>query len=110
MSDIWIARWQVNSMSNLTATYTVGLKNDGTWGCSCPRWKFHKAPKVDCKHIERIKAVEPMDESRPSVALKQPPKQLIPVRLTKQPKAVEPMPSGTPFFVIQTRRVITLED
>jgi hypothetical protein len=44
----WIERWEVQGN---TGTYVVARKVDGSYGCSCPRWKFHKAPKQDCKHI-----------------------------------------------------------
>jgi len=34
----------------------VGLKHDGSYGCSCPAWKFARTPKPDCHHIAFIKA------------------------------------------------------
>ena len=34
--------------------WKVSLKRDGTYACSCPAWKFAKAPKPDCRHIQTI--------------------------------------------------------
>lgn len=51
MHDVWKERWQVQSTTDSSKTYTVARKKDGTMGCACPAWKFHKAPKPHCKHI-----------------------------------------------------------
>lgn len=48
---VWQERWQVQSTTDSSKTYTVARKKDGTMGCACPTWKFHKAPKPHCKHI-----------------------------------------------------------
>ncbi len=40
----------------------MSLKQDGSYGCSCPAWKFAKAPKPDCRHIEFIKATPSYSE------------------------------------------------
>jgi len=50
-SKTWVERWEVEG---LTGTYTVARRPDGRYGCSCPHWKFHKAPKPDCKHIQAM--------------------------------------------------------
>ena len=50
----WIRRWSVPASSG--GTWAVSLKHDGTYGCSCPVWKFARAPKPDCHHIALIKA------------------------------------------------------
>jgi hypothetical protein len=50
----WIRKWSVPASAG--GTWIVSLKHDGTYGCSCPAWKFAKAPKPDCDHIEFIKA------------------------------------------------------
>ena len=50
-SKQWIARYEVDSLTGDDESYIVSEKVDGTWACSCPAWKFHKAPKVNCKHI-----------------------------------------------------------
>ena len=34
--------------------YVITEYDDGTWACSCSAWKFHKAPRVNCKHINEI--------------------------------------------------------
>jgi hypothetical protein len=50
----WIRKWSVPASAG--GIWTVSLKHDGTYGCSCPVWKFAKAPKPDCHHIEFIRA------------------------------------------------------
>ena len=50
--DHWIERYTVPSESS-DRKYTVGKKDDGTWGCTCPRYKFHH---VECKHIQAVQA------------------------------------------------------
>ena len=50
----WIRKWSVPASSG--GTWTVSLKHDGSYGCSCPAWKFARAPKPDCHHIAFIKA------------------------------------------------------
>jgi hypothetical protein len=49
----WIERWGVTGDSG--KEYVVSRKNDGTFACDCPAWKFCKAPKRDCKHITRLR-------------------------------------------------------
>jgi hypothetical protein len=49
----WIRQWRVPASSN--GTWTVSLKRDGSYACSCPAWKFAKAPKPDWGHIDLIK-------------------------------------------------------
>jgi hypothetical protein len=51
MHDVWRERWEVQSMTDASKTYIVARKQNGTMGCACPAWKFHKAPKPHCKHI-----------------------------------------------------------
>lgn len=50
--DHWVERYSVPSESS-GRMYTVGIKDDGTWGCTCPRYKFHH---VECKHIQAVQA------------------------------------------------------
>jgi len=52
--SIWIQQWNVPATNG--GTWIVSLKHDGTYACSCPVWKFARAPKPDCKHIEMIRA------------------------------------------------------
>lgn len=61
----WVLRWQVRKNASDT-TYIVAMQGDGQWGCSCPAWKFGRNvpnsnahQRVDCKHINLIKANEP---------------------------------------------------
>jgi hypothetical protein len=46
----WVERHEVHS-SDLERCYIVARKQDGTWGCSCPQWKFRRQ---QCKHIEEV--------------------------------------------------------
>lgn len=50
----WIRRWRVVGSSG--SEYVVSLAECGSWGCSCPGWKFKRAPRPDCKHIEATRA------------------------------------------------------
>jgi len=40
--DTWIRKWKVEASNG--GTWPVGLKADGSYGCSCPGWTFAKAP------------------------------------------------------------------
>jgi len=51
--DQWLERWQVPGSNG--NTWTVARKKDGSYGCSCPAWKFARAPKADCHHILGVK-------------------------------------------------------
>ena len=55
----WVQRWQIPGSNG--STWTVARKRDGSFGCSCPAWKFAKAPKPDCHHILQVKA-NPSDQ------------------------------------------------
>lgn len=57
----WQNRWGVTGDSG--TEYIVAQKADGSFGCSCPGWKFH-TPQHDCKHILRVRA-EAMGKVRP---------------------------------------------
>lgn len=50
-SKQWVDRYELESMTEPGTFYTVSKKYDDTWACSCAYWKFHKAPKPNCKHI-----------------------------------------------------------
>ena len=54
----WQKRWEARSFTDLNTVYTVGLKIDGTYGCTCGAWKFQrkKLPDGHCKHINVILA------------------------------------------------------
>ena len=53
MSNSWVKRWKVNGSNS--SIHTVAQRQDGSWGCSCPAWKFAHAPKPDCHHILTVK-------------------------------------------------------
>lgn len=47
----WVQSWQVPSGSNPRRTYTVSRAADGSYGCSCPAWRFC-GERAACKHIQ----------------------------------------------------------
>jgi len=54
----WQDRWGVTGDSG--TEYVVARKADGSFGCSCPGWKFKRpqypgGPRTDCKHILRVR-------------------------------------------------------
>jgi hypothetical protein len=51
--DAWAERWLVESRTVTGRRYVVARSAAGAWGCSCPRWIFHRAR---CWHIERVQA------------------------------------------------------
>lgn len=50
----YVEAWDVESLSEPGKTYVVSRRKTGELACSCPAWKFHKAPKPDCKHIRAL--------------------------------------------------------
>ncbi len=56
MIDQWRTRWDFPSSSGNGKMYVVARKDDGSFGCDCPSWKFARAPKQDCKHILEVKS------------------------------------------------------
>jgi hypothetical protein len=43
----WVKKWRV-PRSKGDGTWVVSRADDESWGCSCPRWKFHRE---QCHHI-----------------------------------------------------------
>jgi hypothetical protein len=102
-SPTWVSQWDVDSHTS-SEVYKVSQKYDGTWACSCARWKFCRAPKLDCKHIEEVKMRERVTvPARELVAMHRDPK-TIERRMKNIPAGVEP----PVVFVKQTLRKITL--
>jgi hypothetical protein len=52
MSLVWIAKWQITG----TTKYTISISKEGSWGCSCPVWKFRRE---HCKHISFVDVNRP---------------------------------------------------
>ena len=46
----WIQKWEVDGSNG--KVWIVALSDKGTFGCSCPSWKFRR---VECHHIKYIK-------------------------------------------------------
>lgn len=108
-TDVWIYRWTAQSRTTAGKQYVVALKRDGTFGCDCPAWKFHKAPKPDCKHILAIKRIEPSAtreevERNSGKTFDAPAKRLESLQPVLASQAVTTKP-----FVLQTRRVIEFD-
>lgn len=94
----WLHTWDVYSRTDPNKMWKVALSRTGIWGCSCPKWKFCKAPKIDCHHIGKIKKVEPIDAEK-TVVMK--------------PRSLGITGSSLPiktYFVLQTKRVVCMED
>ena len=51
-ADFWAERHSVPRSSG-DGTWTVSRARDGTWGCSCPRWRFKRE---HCKHIDEVQS------------------------------------------------------
>jgi hypothetical protein len=100
----WITRWLVRSRTT-NKIYTVAMKEDGSWGCDCPAWKFAKAPKPDCKHILATKRSEP--EITPGVAGAMAGAR---AAMRQERPLLPPQPAPNAFFVTQTRRTIVFEE
>ena len=46
----WTRKWKV---AGTDREWTVAQAEDGTFGCSCPRWKFKRE---ECHHITQVRA------------------------------------------------------
>lgn len=67
MSQRWVQSWQMPSESRAGVEYTVSVSDDGTWGCSCPRWKFKR---VECHHIQEKKLEIAWKDDDPGMIMK----------------------------------------
>jgi hypothetical protein len=47
----WVSKWRVQSTSDDEKTYIVSQAEDGSYGCSCPQWRFRHS---ECKHIREV--------------------------------------------------------
>lgn len=72
----WIKKWYVQGSNG--NQYTVALATDGTWGCSCPHWKFRR---LECKHIRYIRESGLPADVDNVVVIKRP--EAIPARVTE---------------------------
>lgn len=50
----YVRGWDVASTTS-DDVYRVSERKDGSFACNCPAWKFHRAPKPECKHICSVK-------------------------------------------------------
>ena len=57
----WIEKYKIKGEHGI---YVVSLKDDGTWGCSCPQWKFRR---IECHHIDIVKMLSFNREKFPPV-------------------------------------------
>lgn len=49
--DVWVERWLVDSRSEVGRRHVVARSAIGAWGCSCPRWVYHRER---CWHLRRV--------------------------------------------------------
>ena len=112
MKQTWLYRWDVKSRTT-SETYIVSMKANGTWGCSCKKWIFAKAPKPDCHHIAKVKVTEPLAKVLMD-AKAQPFIQKQAARMNAHAQAqhsdMQKIVAQEPYFVTQTTRSIILED
>lgn len=52
----WIKKWEVGGTDKV---WIVSLSDTGTWGCSCPVWKFKR---VECHHIDSVRSEYEFDK------------------------------------------------
>ena len=64
MMGRWVRKWPVEGHSG--NAYVVAVDEFGTYGCSCPRWKFHRA---ECDHIRAIKIRRAVEETAEKVEM-----------------------------------------
>jgi len=100
-------RWEVPSSSNPDRNYVVSMSEQGTWACSCIGWTRH-VPRKDCKHITLIKMAEPPAKTFVALDVNYDIPRAAPTIKNVTPKP--PTESDRPYFVLQTRRRITLVD
>ena len=50
----YVRSWDVPGTNG--DNWKVSERQDGTFACNCPKWKFHRGEKIDCHHIDAIKA------------------------------------------------------
>jgi hypothetical protein len=104
MAPQWAAQWNVNSFTT-PKIYTVSVAKDGRWACDCPAHRFAKgSPKLDCKHINKVKGVEVKSLVALVALAKKTPNAPAPV------KAPITINAPIPYVVLQTRREICLEE
>jgi hypothetical protein len=100
-SSQWVSQWEVASESNPSKFYKVSQRQDGSFACDCPAWKFKPAPKPPCKHINGLIAKEPVDKTRTTPKAEQ---EFVRAGRTKQVTTSEPV------FLLQTIRRLILPD
>ena len=86
----WVNKWQVESSTG-DKSYTVSEADDGTFGCSCPVWKFRRQV---CKHIVAIQ-----QQLRPSRRVID--EAYVPIRQSQAPRTLDrylepPTPEAKP--------------
>jgi len=104
----WVNRWEVQSLST-DSSYVVAQKSDGSWGCSCPRWRFSKANgdghRPDCKHIRAVRDNEPIATDFQLSQMER----FAEVQKERRRRVRDTQPIQ-PTFLLQTRRTIQLVD
>lgn len=99
MSTQWTKQWTVASHTS-DREYIVSMREDGTFACACPAWKFCKAPKVDCKHIRALRNAETPEQLKPPT----------PAERAVIARAIAKQPTASGMLMINTGRRIYLED
>lgn len=74
----WSTFYECPSTSRADESYIVATNESEEWGCSCPRWKFHRE---DCKHIRSVRLFLVFAQERGE--------KLIPVKLDSLPQKAQ---------------------
>ena len=73
----WVEFFEVQSQSDPTKAYIVARRENGAYGCDCPRWKFNrkKLNVAECKHIVEVKefyASFPVSQNKVEIPVQEP--------------------------------------
>lgn len=108
-STTWPQRWEVDSHSS-DSVYIVARRWDGdewVWGCSCPSWRFKRAPKSDCGHITEVKSQQAANVAEHREWIERNSKEV-----QSRVGTIRPIPTSVPVATVSLnlRRKIKLED
>jgi len=107
MPNPYIKSWNVPN-SDGDGEWKVSQRLDGSFACTCPAWRFHKAPKPPCHHIQAVKddvATNPASAFRAACARALGDAQPCP-RLEKEPMRTVPKKSPRAARVLTNAREI----
>jgi hypothetical protein len=51
---MYTLRAHIKSFTDPNKTYAIKKKQDGTFTCGCPSWRFNQSGDRNCKHLRAI--------------------------------------------------------